>query len=217
MFVKISSRLPKVFCFMVGIFAGTFGLFQSSAEALNFSFAFPNTSPSGESGPLLGTIELPGTSGSNISPTSITIDSAPGSLSQFNGLELIGNSGFKVEIAKFNFTASGVLDSDVLISSNNTLSSIGNNYLAFRLRAQDSNFPLNYFGASTSNTVFPPLATGSSLTSPFASGDRSLVTYTPTSAAVPFEFSPTLGLLVVGGVSSLSYFRRKIAMCSNKL
>lgn len=45
----------------------------------------------------------------------------------------------------------------------------------------------------------------------FNDSDSSTLSFTPQviTAAVPFEFSPTLGLLLVGSISSISYFRRK--------
>ena len=175
--------------------------FISPANAITFEFNFPDSAGT-EGGTLTGTVELPKDSGSDLSAESLTIDSAPGDLSRFNGLELINNSDYDVKGTSFNVDDGEITNSDVVIVSKNRLSSINNNFLALRLRRGDPTFPVNSFGASTTDEEFdsngPDIVDGNSFEDPFIQNDASNVTYEQVQA-VPFEAEGTMGLVALGG------------------
>ncbi|BAZ30258.1 hypothetical protein NIES4074_27140 [Cylindrospermum sp. NIES-4074] len=169
----------------------------------------PNQSGS-ESGSVTGVIVLPdanpiGTTSNAAS--SITINSAPGVLASFNGLQLVGNPNFSGGSNSFDYTSTAIQVVDFIaisVANNN----FGSNFLSFRLRLGDSSFPLNFLAASTSSDLFAN-ASGNSLRSPSVIGNDSSVIYTVVpSADVPFDIPGGAAIPSFGGLFALGIIRK---------
>lgn len=65
----------------------------------------------------------------------------------------------------------------------------------------------SFFNARTGPGSFPS----------YSDSDSDTLTFTQQSVPVPFEVNPTLGLLLVGGVSGTGYFKRKHSKSISKL
>jgi|GEM_PF-1382777 len=178
--------------------------FPSSANALIFNFSLPNSTGS-ESGTVTGTLVLPDTVGTNTAgASSLIIGSAPGALSGFNGLQLISNSNYNVQVNQFTYNSTSVSVTDLVIASNTAF--FGGNFLAFRFRNGDLSFPSNLFAASTSNNQLN-ISNGSSIINPSVLNlSPSQVTFTP--VAVPFDIPGGATIPAVGGLLALGLMRK---------
>ncbi|MBD2500404.1 hypothetical protein [Anabaena azotica] len=193
---------------LVGAAIAAFSILASTspAHALTFSFSLPNNIGS-ESGTVTGTLVLPDTiSTATAAASSLTITNAPGALSIFNGLQLIGNSNYSVQVNSFTYNSTSVTGTDLLVTSNTQ--SFNGNYLAFRFRLGDSTFPRNLFAASSSNDSFN-IASGGTLASPSViNNNPAQVTFVPVSTAVPFDIPGGATIPALGGLLALGAMRK---------
>jgi hypothetical protein len=165
-----------------------------SANALDFTFSFTNIN-----GNVPGTVEgiIGGlTDNSTSAATSLELTSFPAGLGTANdGTNVLGwGSTF---INQFTVTNGSITAADFVAVGLSSGLCIDNNVLCFS----------GFNAAPSSATNILTFNAASNVVS--NSNGFSGVTFNASSTAVPFEFSPTLGLLLVGSLFGSNHFYRK--------